>query len=589
MAILSKAFKPDNFELHNSQKLSFTNTRGLCLNFVDCESFLESNSPDILALCETNLDDTIDSSNFSVRSYLLLIRKDSSIHMHGLAVYVTEGLPFARDLSLENSADSYICFQLALLHLVSYLFFLYRSPSSSLCTVFYSIASYIDEVLSINLSANVFVFGDINVHHKDWLTYSGGTDRPGEVCYNFSISNDLTEIVNFPTQIPDCDSHGPALLDLFLSSDASICSTMAFPPLGNSDHVVVSVSIDFPINSKQDTPFHRVAYDYSRADWDGLRDHLRDVPWEDIFKLSASAAASEVCEWVQVGIDVYVPHCKYQFKPHSSPWFSAACAAAIVHRNHFRLYQQNKSSESKVKFRQASNCCERVLEAAKLAYATETKESITSQTLGSRDFWRIANSVLNRGKSAIPPLFNRPDVLSSASDKARLFAENFSKNSNLDGSGISLPVFPSRTNLKLHNISITPKMVKKVITNLDSSKASIPDCIPVVVLKNCEPELSYILAKLFNNCLKESCFPDCWKVSSVVPVFKNVGERSTAKNCRPVSLLSVVSKVFEKLVNNRIVDHLEKCGLFSDFQSGFRSSRSTADLLSLACWSSSQI
>ena len=105
-------------------------------------------------------------------------------------------------------------------------------------------------------------------------------------------------------------------------------------------------------------------------------------------------------------------------------------------------------------------------------------------------------------------------------------------------------------------------MVKKVIANLDLSKASGPDCIPVVVLKNCEPELSYILAKLFNKCLKKSCFPDCWKVSSVVPVFKNLGERSTAKNYHPVSHLSVVSKVFEKLVNNKIVDHLEKCGLF---------------------------
>ena len=108
-------------------------------------------------------------------------------------------------------------------------------------------------------------------------------------------------------------------------------------------------------------------------------------------------------------------------------------------------------------------------------------------------------------------------------------------------------------------------MVKKVITNLDLSKASGPDCIPVVVLKNCEPELSYILAELFNKCLNESCFPDCWKVSSVVPVFKKVGQRSTAKNSRPVSLLSVVTKVFERLVNNRIVDHQEKCGLFSDF------------------------
>ena len=112
-------------------------------------------------------------------------------------------------------------------------------------------------------------------------------------------------------------------------------------------------------------------------------------------------------------------------------------------------------------------------------------------------------------------------------------------------------------------------MVKKVIMNLDLSKAPGPDCVPVVVLKNCELELPYILAEIFNKCLKESCFPDCWKFSSVVPVFKNVGERSTAKNYHPASLWLVKS---EKLVNNRIVDHLEKCGLFCDFQYGFRPS-----------------
>ena len=144
MAILAKAFKPDNFELYNSLKLSFTNIWGLCSNFVDCESFLGSNSPDIVALCETNLDNSIDSGNYSVRGYFPLIRKDFSTHMHCLPVYVKEGLPFARDLSLENSANSYLCFRLALLHSVSYFFFLYQSPSSSLCTVFDSISSNIE-------------------------------------------------------------------------------------------------------------------------------------------------------------------------------------------------------------------------------------------------------------------------------------------------------------------------------------------------------------------------------------------------------------------------------------------------------------
>ena len=115
---------------------------------------------------------------------------------------------------------------------------------------------------------------------------------------------------------------------------------MAFSPLGNSEHFVISVSIDFPSNSKRDAPICCIAYDYYRTDWDGLRDHLRDVPWKDIFKFSAS----EFCELVQVVIDVYIPHRKYQVKFHSSSWFSAAFAAVIVHRNHlFCFYQQNKS------------------------------------------------------------------------------------------------------------------------------------------------------------------------------------------------------------------------------------------------------
>ena len=112
---------------------------------------------------------------------------------------------------------------------------------------------------------------------------------------NSVISNDLTQIVNLPTQIPDSDSNGPALLDLFLTSCASICSTMEFLFITKfwsccclSFHWL---SIDFP-NCQWDAPFHCIAYDYCRADFDGLRDHLRDVPWEDSFKFGASAAAA---------------------------------------------------------------------------------------------------------------------------------------------------------------------------------------------------------------------------------------------------------------------------------------------------------
>ena len=219
MAILSRRCKPDYFESHKSLKLSFTSIWSFCLTFVESESFLEWNSPDIPALCETNLDDSIDSGNFSVSGYFPSVQEDSVTHMHCLMhghihtqypylyaysyawsyawTYVKGGFPMAQDLSWENFANSYLCFRLALLRPVSHFFFLCWLFSLSSCTVFHAISSNIDELLSINLSAYMFVF---------W---------------------DETEI---------------------------------------------------------------------RTDWVGLSDHLRDVPWEDIFELIVFAASSEFCE-----------------------------------------------------------------------------------------------------------------------------------------------------------------------------------------------------------------------------------------------------------------------------------------------------
>ena len=210
-------------------------------------------------------------------------------------------------------------------------------------------------------------------------------------------------------------------------------------------------------------------------------------------------------------------------KPHPSPWFSAAFVAVIVCRNHvFHLYQQ-------LIFLKLPN----------LHMLLKQKIPSLLRNFALRiSLWEIANGVLNKVKSAIPCLFCTLEMLSFASDKAKLFVEN----SNLDASGISLPVFPSRTNLKLNNISVTLKMIKKVGMNLNSLKVSCLDYIPVVVSNKWKPELSYILTELFRTCLKESCFPYCWKISVVVPLFKNVGERSTAKKYHPVSLLPMVGK-----------------------------------------------
>ena len=203
--------------------------QGTRSNFVGHESFLESNSSDILALCEINLEDLINSSIFSLKGYPLLIQKCSETHVW-FCSFCEGGTTFYTGVTYEKSENSYLCFRLALFHSLSYFFFLHPSPSPCLYTVFDAISFNIDKVLSVNPSVNTLVFEDFNVHHKDWLSYSGGADGPSEIYHNFSTSNDLTQLDKFPTRIPDCVCHIPTLLDLFSFSDPSICSTVAFPP-----------------------------------------------------------------------------------------------------------------------------------------------------------------------------------------------------------------------------------------------------------------------------------------------------------------------------------------------------------------------
>ena len=128
-------------------------------------------------------------------------------------------------------------------------------------------------ICSVNPSVNALGPADFKVNNKDWLICSSWSVRPCILCYSFSFSNDITQMINFFARITGCNFFG------FVSSDPTVCSTVDFPPLENSDHVTVSVSIYFLSTSKGDT-LHCLAFDCHRADWDDLYDHLRHALWD---------------------------------------------------------------------------------------------------------------------------------------------------------------------------------------------------------------------------------------------------------------------------------------------------------------------
>ena len=192
-----------------------------------------------------------------------------------------------------------------------------------------------------------------------------------------------------------------------------------------------------------------------------------------------------------------------------------------------------------------------IAEAAKVAYANKTRACITSKKLGSRDFWQIANSVFR--KVNLIYLYLTDLWCFHLHLKQNWSLKSFLRTLNLMiQTDISLPAFLFRTNLKICNISVFSKFVKNGVTNLDSLNAPDPHFILVLVLRKCELQLSYVLAELFNMHLKESCYKDCWKILSLVPVCKNCAAK------KYLCLLFMVSKIYEKLVNNKLFDHLEK-------------------------------
>ena len=200
-----------------------------------------------------------------------------------------------------------LCFRLSLLHSTSYLYFLYRSPASQNCSVIDSVCTSIDYALSVNPSTDIFVFGDFNAHHSEWLNYSPSTDAAGINAFNFAISQNLAQTVDFPTRFPDRDDQSPSLLDLFLSSNPAICKTSPLSPLGNSDHGIVCLDIALCTKSAQESPFHRTLFSYERGDWDSFRDFIRDAPWNEVFALSGDECAARCASWIQAGIESLVP------------------------------------------------------------------------------------------------------------------------------------------------------------------------------------------------------------------------------------------------------------------------------------------
>ena len=548
---------------------------------------LSQQAPLLFACCESKLTNKILDSEISIPNYTL-IREDRPPH-HGLCLYIHSSLTAQRCPQFEDSNHEFISLRLILPSSSKIVFFIYRSPSAN-SNIFSVISDQIDKALIAHPNTEIVVAGDFNIHHNEWLTHSTFTDAPGIAAFNLSISHNLTQLINFPTRIPDRQGDKSNTLDLFLTSHPDHYNISCVSPLGSSDHVVVNctqttTSVTQPKHIVQ----HRICH-YKSADWEGLNKHLSTQTWKSIITADIDNSVSKLTHTIQTAMANFIPNKKFIRKSNSAPWFNQACKTAISQRNHyFHMYKSEPTEENRKAFEQARSTSQRIIRQAKSSYAELFQDKISQCKVGDKTFWKLTNQIQkSKHKSAIPSLVEGNQVLTDGKDKANLLCSLFANISTLDDQGEEPPRFSERTEKKLPQIRIFPKCVRRALQKLDISKAAGPDGIPAIVLKQCSRSLAAPLSRLFNFSLKSGHFPNVWKEARVQPAFKK-GDHSCPSNYRPISLLPIMSKVFESLVNNRIVHHLESNQLLCDAQYGFRSQRSTADLLSLASdmWSKS--
>lgn len=584
----SQATRKNRLALSRALSISFGNIRGLNCNVNSVHQFLSSFSPSVLFLTETQISGTGDLTHLQFPNYLLF---HSFRLKGGVCAYVHSSISVTHLTSLDESNPDFQLFWLKLCHprCSRYICCMYRSPNSSdTSTLFSLLNSHCENFLQDDPTAELCILGDFNVHNSEWLSHSSYTDPAGREAEFFAITNSFTQLVNFPTRIPDRIGDTPQTLDLFLTTHPTPYTISSFAPLGSSDHCIITCSA--PLLSTQ-PPQHsrRVFWRYSSADWEGLRQFFGAYPWESCISDNPSMFAEKLTDIIRDGMAQFVPHFSKPGKRTSPEWFNHACNRAVRKKNTlFKKWRTLPSTTSRADYVAARNSCTTIIDRAKEMFVRRKANQLSNAPAGSRSFWSLAKAVSrNFCSSSFPPILDADGSLKTLpAEKAEIFAHHFASISS-DPPSIPVHSYPqpvSTFNLPL----ITTRSVRRALSDLDTSKPPGPDGIPPILFRNCAPELAPVISKLFRLSLSSGTFPSTWKSSHILPIPK-FGSLSNPNNYRPISITPILSKVLETLLSKQLLCDLENNTLLSDHQYGFRRHRSTGDMLAYVShvWASS--
>ena len=529
---------------------------------------------DIVTVSETWLSLKHDTNNYILPGFQTPFRRDrivGAIGYGGVLAWVSDKISCKRRADLENPEIESMWLEVRSNNNKFYLCVIYRAESNTDET-FWDILQTQVELCKLEAKPRILIAGDLNA---DFLTYHGDKLK------QFAFINEMDILIEEPTRVTQQSS---TVLDQFVSNMAQcIHNVRVLAPFSYNDHSTVALDLVFRIAKQQS--YKRLMWDYKNTDFALFRSELENTDFNDIFALDD---VDKVCEtWTNRLLEIAKRTILNKFvriRTNDKPWYSNELRKLRRKKDHVHSQAKKHNTDASwSKFRFLRNEYYRKIKDAQEIFESQKYDKLCDESnTNSRKWWSLIKQVYksNETYQSIPPLEDDGETVTESSRKATLFNLFFSKASTIDDHDRHTPdlgrIFQDDNNLE--EIDITEQDVADQIKGLDTSKAYGPDLVPPKILKEGGDIIVNHLTKLFKLTLRKMTIPKLWKQANVIPIYKK-DKRTIVNNYRPISLLSVVSKVMERVIFKYVYNHLHDNFILSTYQSGFLPGRSTVTQL----------
>ena len=555
---------PDTNRTMDNLSILSANVRGFQTNLGDLtHSLVLPLKPDIIATVETFLNPTVPDNYGKISGYTKWHRRDRTNRACGGIAVCFKNTIQAQPLEVElpNHLELSFFKLWANSHEALLLCVCYR-PQWQGSEPLIFLQDNLDSLLLQFSCKNTIIVGDLNQHlvaraFDDLLDIHG-----------------LANHVDFPTHISG-SSLDPVITDL----PEGVVKCRSKGTVGSSDHFAVHTLLN--INAMREEAAARTVWQWDRGDWHSLCAALDRIDWDNTLVGDVDDQAQSLTQLLLSLQTEFVPHKDYNAKPSDQPWFGPNCRAAANDKaKAWICFKRNPTRRNKRLHTAACKRMKRIQKWAIKRWKEDLRTKLIGRSVGGKSWWSCIKQHQGfASDDCIPPL-DKPDgsVATSSKEKAELLASFFSNKMKVPDPDRPPPILPPVTHSKLHGFAITSQEVRRQLKALDVTKAVGPDKISPHVLVKCADLLAAPLAVLFQECLVQNKWPKIWKRANVVAIHKK-NRKTSPQNYRPISLLSILAKIFERILVKNITKFFDTHHLISNRQFGFRSKRSVSDLL----------